>query len=417
MNAPLKPSTLQHDSFPQTSVQQTTFHWQGRDARGAPRQGELQAPSRALAKARLQRQGLRELRLRRQTASIFSPTIKAREITLFTRQLATMIKANLPLVQSFELMIHSMEHGPLRERLTQLRDAVAAGEPFSTALRRYPREFEELYCNLVAAGESSGAFDVLLERLAKHLEQAQALRARVKKALRYPLIVLTVALAVTALLLVKVVPAFAATFADLGAELPSLTRGVLYLSTLAQAWWPWFLGGALGVFLTLRSARQRSRRFKDWCERRLLQVPLLGRVAKFAALARFCRTLATTFAAGLPLVDALAASAGASGNAAYRAAILQARTELATGIRLSRTLRQSALFPPLLVQLLAAGEDSGTLDTFLSHCADIYESEADTLSDKLTTLLEPLLMAALGLIVGTLLLALYLPLFQLGSVL
>jgi type IV pilus assembly protein PilC len=399
--------------------EQSTFHWRGRDARGIVRHGDAVAPTRAAIKAQLLRQGLRELRVRRKREAprMGRGGIKAREIALFTRQLAMMLKAGLPLVQGFELTAQSLEAGTLRERVLQLRDAVATGEPFSTALRRHPRDFDALYCNLVAAGETSGTLDVLLERLARHLEQAAALKAKVGKALRYPLIVLLVALVVTALLLVKVVPAFAATFADFGAELPALTRYVLRLSDWARAWWPALASAAFGAALSLRAARQRSRRFREWCERRLLRLPALGGVVKLAATARFCRTLATTFAAGLPLVDALDASAGATGNVVYRAAVLQARSELATGVRLSRTLRQNALFPPLLVQLVAVGEESGTLDTLLARCADIYEDEADALAETLTALLEPLLMAVLGVVVGGLLLALYLPLFQLGSVL
>jgi type IV pilus assembly protein PilC len=404
MNAPLKP---------------TTFHWQGRDARGVVQRGAMTAPTRAAAKAQLMRQGLRELRVQRQREPLrlWRGGLKAHDVALFTRQLATMLKAGLPLVQGFELTAQSLEAGILRERVLQLRDAVATGDPFSTALRRHPRDFDELYCNLVAAGEASGTLDVLLERLARHLEQAEALKAKVSKALRYPLIVLTVALGVTALLLVKVVPAFAATFADLGAELPALTQYVLRLSNWARAWWPVLVGVSFAATLLLRTARQRSRRFREWGERRLLQVPALGGVVKLAALARFCRTLATTFAAGLPLVDALNASAGATGNVVYRAAVLQARSELATGVRLSRTLQQNSVFPPLLVQLVAVGEESGTLDTLLARCADIYEGEADALAETLTALLEPLIMAVLGIVVGGLLLALYLPLFQLGSVL
>jgi type IV pilus assembly protein PilC len=400
-------------------IKTVTFQWQGRDSRGLPQQGEATAANRAVLKAQLVRQGLSELRVQRKRMSVWPGRggIGTREIALFTRQMAAMLKAGLPLVQGFDLTAQSLATGALRQRVVQLREAVAAGEPFSTALRRHPRDFGELYCNLIAAGEASGTLDVLLERLARHLEQAEALKARVGKALRYPLIVLTVALVVTALLLVKVVPAFAATFADLGAELPTLTRVVLRLSDLAQAWWPALLGAALSTALLLRMARQRSHRFHQWCERRVLQLPALGSVVKRAALARFCRTLATTFAAGLPLVEALNASAGATGNSVYRAAVLQARAELATGVRLSRALQQNPMFPPLLVQLVVVGEESGTLDTLLARCADIYEGEADALAETLTALLEPLIMAVLGMVVGTLLLALYMPLFQLGSVL
>ncbi|MDR0780830.1 MAG: type II secretion system F family protein [Pseudomonadales bacterium] len=400
------------------ALKQQVFHWQGRDGRGVAQHGEITAQSRALAKAQLLRQGLCALRVQRKhTALAWRGGIKARDIALFTRQLATMLKAGLPLVQSFDLTAQSLDAGTLRERVMQLREAVASGEPFSTVLRRHPRDFDELYCNLVAAGEASGELDVLLERLARHLEHAAALKARVAKALRYPCIVLSVALVVTALLLVKVVPAFAATFADLGAELPALTRHVLQLSTWAQTWWPALAGAAFGAVLLWRAARQRSRGFREWCERRLLQLPALGSVVKLAALARFCRTLATTFAAGLPLVEALNASAGATGNSVYRAAVLHARGELATGVRLSRALQQSVLFPPLLVQLVVVGEESGTLDTLLARGADIYANEADALAETLTALLEPLIMAVLGAVVGTLLLALYLPLFQLGNVL
>lgn len=398
---------------------QHCFCWRGRDAQGALHRGESLAANREALRRQLCRQGLREVRVQRKRKALLqrSTRLRAAEIALFTRQLATMLRAGLPLVQAFDLTAQTLQPGPLRERISQLRDGVAAGLPFANALRQHPRDFEPLYCNLVAAGESSGTLDVLLERLAQHLERSEALKARVAKALRYPLIVLAVAFGVTALLLVKVVPAFAATFGDLDAELPKLTQAVLAMSEWTQLWWPWLLGLPTGTALVLRLGRERSVACRHWCERRLLHIPALGSVVKRAALARLCRTLATTFAAGLPLVDALAASAGATGNVVYQDAVMQVRSDLATGQRLSRALQQSALFPPLLVQLVAVGEESGTLDSLLARCAGIYEEEADRLTDKLTAMLEPLIMAVLGGVVGVLLLALYLPMFQLGSVL
>ena len=394
------------------------YHWEARDARGQLLKGETAATNRAALKAQLRQQGLiaRRLQRKREPLAWRGVRIAPRDVALFTRQLATMLKAGLPLVQALELSAATLDNGAIRTRILSLRDTVAQGDAFSVALRDYPCDFEPLYGNLVAAGESSGTLDVLLERLANHLEQAQALKARIAKALRYPCIVMAVALSVTTLLLVKVVPAFAATFADLGAELPTLTQRVLSLSNWTRDWWPWLAGSVFSLVVLMRHAVQRSPRAKRAVDALSLHIPVLGSVVRYSALARFSRTLATTFAAGLPLTDALAASAGATGNDIYQTAVLNARAALETGEALSRSLRQSPLFPPLLVQLVGVGEESGTLDTLLTRCADIYEADATTLTDNLTALLEPLIMAALGIIVGVLLLALYLPLFQLGSV-
>lgn len=395
------------------------FVWQGRDARGTRHDGELSAPSRQAARRLLRGKGIRIDRLAAGAKAADGSTqqIRVADTVLFTRQLATLLKAGLPLVQAFRIVGDGLENRGLRQVVAALATAVANGMTLSESLRRFPRQFDALYCNLVEAGEQSGTLEIMLDRLATLGEKSEALRARVRRALQYPLTVLVVAVVVSGLLLVKVVPQFAATFASFGAELPLATRAVLQLSDLATAWWYHLLLALAVAGLAARRALVKSPWFADCCDRLLLKLPVLGGILAAAALARFTRTLATTFGAGLPLVDALATCAGVTGNEVYRQAVLQVRAALLQGQSLTDALRATAVFPPLVIQLVLVGEQSGTLDSMLERCATFYEAGVERSVDSLAALLEPLLMTVLGALIGGLMLAMYMPIFRIGAVL
>jgi type IV pilus assembly protein PilC len=395
------------------------FVWRGRDARGTRCEGELSAASRQAARRLLRGKGIRIDRLTPGAGPAGGGThrIRVADTVLFTRQLATLLKAGLPLVQAFRIVGEGLESRSLRQVVAALGTAVANGMTLSESLRRFPRQFDALHCNLVEAGEQSGTLEVMLDRLATLGEKSEALRARVRRALQYPLIVLVVAVLVSGLLLVKVVPQFAATFASFGAELPLATRAVLSLSDLAAAWWYHLLLAAAVAGLAGRHALAESPWFADCCDRLLLKLPVLGGILAAAALARITRTVATTFGAGLPLVDALATCAGVTGNGVYRQAVLQVRSALLQGQSLTDALRAARVFPPLVVQLVLVGEQSGTLDSMLERCATFYEAAVDRSVDSLAALLEPLLMTVLGALVGGLMIAMYMPIFRIGAVL
>lgn len=395
------------------------YHWQGQDARGSRQCGEMPATSSALVKAQLRRQGLHAIRVRRKRHTLLGAThasIKQRDIILFIRQLATLLQTGIPLVQCFEIIAQGLIKPRVRELVLRIHDDVAAGHSLTETMRRHPRQFDTLASHLIEAGEQSGTLDTMLDRLATHMEKSAALKTRIRKALQYPLTVLVVALLVTGILLIKVVPQFADTFASFGADLPAFTRQVMALSTYAIQWWPWMLASLVGTGCALRVAQRHSPRFADTLESWALKAPVLGSILGKAALARFTRTLATTFAAGVPLPDGLTSSAGASGNARYRHALLQVRDDISTGLRFAQALRAQRLFPALILQMVAIGEESGALDRMLARCAAAYEAEVDQAVDGLTALLEPLIMVVLGVLVGGLMVAMYLPLFRIGSV-
>lgn len=402
--------------MPAATKESGLFTWQARDARGTLRQGEISATGAALARAQLQRQGLRRVRVRKKSAPLFArQRAGSAELALFVRQLATLLQAGIALLQSFDIAAAALQNPALRTLAQALRAEVATGTALSQALRRHPHYFDPLFCNLVAAGEQSGTLDLMLERLARHGERSEALKARLKKALRYPLIVMVVALLASGILLVKVVPQFAASYAGLGAQLPAFTRGVLALSQTVGQWWHWLVGGAALAIVGLRQLLARSSHWRERGERLALHLPLCGPVLRQAVHARVSRTLATTLGAGLPLVDALQAGAAVAGNVVYRQALVNVREEVTTGLALTHALRLSRLFSPLLLQLVAVGEESGSLPAMLERCASHFETAVDDTLDTMATLVQPLVMAMLGLLVGALMLALYLPIFQLGA--
>lgn len=396
------------------------FIWQGTDRQGKPVQGEIAGESLALAKARLRRQGVRPARIRRKPRSLpfgGRERIRAADIAIFTRQLATMVKSSIPLVQSLNIMVGSTGSAPLRGLILKVRDDIAAGHGLADSMARHPRQFDSLYCSLIAAGENSGTLDTMLERLAGYQERSEKLKARIRKALTYPLAVVCVALAVTVILLTRVVPTFAATFAGLDAELPWFTQFVLRLSDLAVARWQTGLMIAAAIAVAAFWLPRRFHKAAETRQRALLLIPMIGPILRHAAFARFARTLATLFRAGAPLTEALESVAEATGNVIYARATRDIRDDVRDGQSLAGAIRASGLFPPMLEQLVSIGEESGALDAMLDKCATFFEEDVESRVDRLTALLEPFIMATLGLLVGGLMIAMYLPIFRLGSVL
>lgn len=396
----------------------SVFIYKGVDKKGAKVEGEVTGVSSSLVKAQLIKQGINARSVRKKPKPLFGggKAIKPQDIAIFTRQMATMMKAGVPLVQSFEIVAEGVDNTNLRDLIMSIREEVASGTSFASALQKHPKYFDELFCNLVESGEQSGALETMLDRIATYKEKTEAIKAKIKKALTYPAAVIVVAIVVTGILLVKVVPQFAETFSSFGAELPAFTLFVLNLSNLVQEWWfIILLLSALGVYCFIE-ARRRSKAFSEQVDKAMLKLPIFGNIVYNSIIARFSRTLSTTFAAGVPLIDALESVAGATGNSVYEKAVLSVRDEVSTGLPLNSSLRKTGIFPSMLLQMTAIGEESGALDEMLDKVASYYEEMVDNLVDSLTSLLEPMIMSVLGVLVGGLMIAMYLPIFQIGQV-
>ena len=395
----------------------TIYAWEGINRKGRKVCGHATAHNPALVKAQLRQQGISPGRVRERSHWLpsFTPPVKPADITLFTRQLATLLKAGIALLQAFDIISEGFDNPSVRERVQRLKQEVAAGTNLSEALRKQPRYFDELYCNLVAAGEQAGALETLLERVAVHREKSERLKARIKKAMTYAIAVLVVASVVTGVLLIHVVPQFQTLFAGVDGKLPDFTLHVIALSEFMQrAWWIVALG--LGsAAMGLRHAYRASVEVRRWLDAGLLKTPLAGKLLQKSAVARFARTLSTTFAAGVPLVQALGSVAGAAGSEPFKQAIELMRHDVSTGMQLNQSMAACGLFPGMAIQMTAIGEESGTLDRMLEKVASHYEAAVDDQVDNLTSLMEPLIMVVLGGIVGALVVAMYLPVFQLGS--
>ncbi len=401
-----------------TSSTNQVYAYKGVDKKGKKVAGEMSGSSPAIVKAQLLKQGIRANNVRKKAKPLFGggKKITPQDIAIFTRQMATMMKAGVPLVQSFDIVADGVDNPSLAKLIHNIREDVAAGGGFAAALKKQPKYFDELFCNLVESGEQSGALETMLHRIAIYKEKTEQLKAKIKKALTYPIAVVVVAVIVTGILLVKVVPQFAETFSSFGANLPAFTLFVLGLSNIAQAYWLQFLG-VLGVTIfALGKLKQSNKNFRNLLDRLILKVPIVGKIVYEAIVARFARTLSTTFAAGVPLIDALTSVAGATGNSIYEDATLKVRDEVSTGTQLNVALRHSNVFPSMLLQMAAIGEESGALDEMLDKVATFYEESVDNMVDNLTSLLEPMIMSVLGVLVGGLLVAMYLPIFQLGNV-
>ncbi len=395
----------------------SVYAWEGTDKKGTKMTGELSGQNPALIKAQLRKQGINPGKVRKKSAAIFSlgQRIKAHDIALFTRQMATMMKAGVPLLQSFDIIGEGFDNPAMRKLVDDVKQEVAAGNSFAAALRKKPQYFDELYCNLVDAGEQAGALDTLLERVATYKEKSESLKAKIKKAMTYPLAVVFVAIIVTGILLVKVVPQFESVFKGFGAQLPAFTVMVIGLSQFMQDWWWLMLGVLIAAIFGVRHAFRTSQGFRDRTDTWLLKLPLIGTLMYKSAVARYARTLSTTFAAGVPLVEALESVAGATGNIVFKRAVLRIKQDVSTGMQLNFSMRTSGIFPNMAIQMTAIGEESGALDDMLDKVASFYEAEVDNMVDNLTSLMEPFIMVVLGVIVGGLVVAMYLPIFQLGN--
>ena len=395
-----------------------TFIWSGVDRTGRSSKGEINAPSVAIAKAQLRRQGINAKRLRKKTEPLLSmgKAIDTRDIAVFTRQLATMTRAGVPMVQAIDIVMDGSEKPQMKDLIRQIRNDVSGGAPVATSLGKHRKHFDDLYCSLVAAGENSGTLEVMLDRIAIYKEKSEALKATIKKALTYPIATILVAIVVTGILLINVVPQFASTFASFGSELPAFTQFVVGVSNLLQEWWMPIGGTFALLIISFNRLRLGNRKFANAIDAALLKAPIFGKIVHDAAIARYSRTLSTTFAAGVPLVEALDATAAASGNAVYERAIKQIRNDVTSGLSLLQATRTSAIFPMFLLQMTSIGEESGTLDEMLGKVADQYEMQVDNAVESISSLIEPMIMSVLGIIIGGLMIAMYLPIFILGSV-
>lgn len=401
-----------------TAKKSTQFEYTGADRKGKAVKGTITQANAALAKAELRKQGVRVKKIakKRQPLSLGNNRIEPADIALFTRQMATMMRAGVPLIQSFDIVANGLEKPAMRDLVLDVKDRVASGGGFAEALRANPNYFDELYCNLVESGEQSGALETMLSRIALYKEKSEALKKKIKKALTYPIIVLVFAVVVTIILLWRVVPVFADMFSGFGADLPVLTQMVVNMSDWMAANILYVVVGTVGGITLFMQGMKRSKAFRHRVQRIMVKLPIIGKLAKTAAIARYARTLSTTFAAGVPLIEALKSAAGASGNIVFFEAIEQVRVDVESGTELNEAMSHNPLFPPMLVQMVTIGEQAGSLDDMLGRAANIYEEEVDAMVDGLTAMIEPFIMAFLAIVVGGLLVAMYMPIFTMGSV-
>lgn len=399
-------------------TEQIDFIWQGKDKNGRKTEGAISAKNEIIAKTELRRQGYRVTKIKKKPKSLFSPRTQAitpGDIAVFSRQLATMLSAGVPLVQSFDIVGKGHENPSMQNLLLSIKADIEGGDTLAEALNKKPLYFDELFCNLVEAGEQAGVLETLLDKIATYKEKTESMKKKIKKALTYPVAVVVVAFIVTAILLIFVVPVFEDLFKSFGADLPAFTRMVINLSEWMQKFWWIIIGIIFAAVYTFGYFKKRSRKFNHFLDKTLLKIPVVGLIINKSAIARFSRTLSTMSAAGVPLVEALESVAGACGNIIYAEAVLKMREEVATGQRLQFAMSQANLFPHMVQQMVAIGEESGSMDAMLAKVADFYEEEVDNLVDNLSSLMEPIIMVILGILVGGLIVAMYLPIFKMGS--
>jgi type IV pilus assembly protein PilC len=396
---------------------ETQFIWEGKDKRGNKVAGKSLATNEAALRADLRRQGVAPTRVKTQSNSMRSGgKITGEDISVFSRQLATMMSAGIPMVQSFEIIGNGHDKPAMQKLVLDIKSSVESGSTLKESLAKHPLYFDDLFVNLVEAGEQAGALETLLDKIAGYKEKTEALKKKIKKALFYPAAVLVVAVIVTIILLIFVIPQFESLFKGFGADLPAFTQMVVNLSRFVQhqGWWMAIVtGGSIYGFLYFK---KRSRPMQRSLDRIMLKFPVIGPILVKAAIARFARTLSTMFAAGVPLVEAMQSVAGATGNIVYEEATLRMKDEVATGQRLQRAMENTGLFPNMVVQMIAVGEESGSLDAMSGKVAEFYEAEVDNAVDSMSSLLEPMIMAILGVLVGGMVIAMYLPIFKLGQV-
>lgn len=394
------------------------FKYTGTNRRGEKTKGEVTSKSLELARAQLRKQGIIVDNIRPKGKPLFGgkKAIKAMDIAIFVRQLATMMKAGVPLTQAFEIVADTLENPSMKELVLKLKADIESGSNFAQALRKHPLYFDELFCSLVESGEQSGALETMLERVAIYKEKSELLKAKIKKAMKYPIAVIIVAMIVTAILLIKVVPVFADLFGSFGAELPAFTLFVVNMSNFMVKYWLVFFAFIALIVVGLSQAKRRSKAFRDMLDRLSLKLPIFGDIVYKAIIARFSRTLSTTFAAGVPLIDALDSTAGATNNVIFYNGVQQVKNDVSTGQQLQFALRTTNLFPSMVIQMVGIGEEAGSLEEMLDKTAEYYENEVDNAVDGLTSLMEPLIMAFLGVVIGGLVIAMYLPIFKIGDV-
>lgn len=398
------------------AVAQKVFVWEGTDKKGQRVKGEVQAGNEALVKMNLRRQGINPIKVTAKgKAKSGGKKITPKDIAIFSRQLATMMSSGVPIVQAFEIIGRGHEKPAMRDLVLAIKADVEGGGTLADAMRKHPLYFDALTCNLVHAGEQAGILETLLDKIATYKEKTEAIKGKIKKALFYPTAVIIVAFIITAILLIFVIPQFESLFTGMGADLPALTKMVVRLSEIFQAWWWAIFGGLGGLIYGLVQLKKRSKAFADGLDRMSLKIPVIGEILVKAAIARFARTLSTMFSAGVPLVEAMDSVAGAVGNVVYATAVYRMRDQVATGQSLTSSMQESAIFPNMVVQMVAIGEEAGSVDSMLSKVADFYEQEVDDAVDGLSSLLEPLIMAFLGIVVGGLVIAMYLPIFKMGQ--
>ena len=404
----------------QAAIKSNMFLYEGKDKSGKKVRGEMSGTSDALVKAMLRRQGIIPSKVKKKPKPLFGSgggkAITPKDIAIFSRQMATMMSSGVPLVQSFEIVGRGHENPKMQTLILDIKGEVEAGNALGDALGKHPLYFDDLYVSLVRAGEAAGILESLLDKIATYKEKTEAIKGKIKKAMFYPTAVLVMAFVVTAVLMIFVIPQFAALFADFGAELPAMTVFVVNLSNFFVDYWWGIFGAVGGLVYGFTEGKKRSRPFRHMLERLSLKIPVMGDILVKATIARFARTLSTMFAAGVPLVEAMESVAGAAGNVVYGDAIFKMRDEIATGTQLQVAMRETNLFPNMVVQMVAIGEESGALDHMLSKVADFYEQEVDDAVDALSSLMEPLIMAVLGVLIGGLVVAMYLPIFKMGQV-
>lgn len=398
------------------AAQQSMYVWEGVNRNGVKMRGETQAVNPNWLRAELRRKGINPGRIYRKPAPLFKPSIKPGDIAQFARQLTTMMRSSVPMVQSLEMIANSGENASLRDLVRKLKADIESGASLGQALSRHPRYFDKLFVNLVQAGEQAGTLENMLDKVATYKEKSESLKAKVKKALMYPLMVIIAAVVVSAILLIWVIPQFKEVFSSFGADLPAFTLFVISMSDWLQAnWWIPVIGFvAIGYAYT--TARRTSRSFDRFMDKVSLKFPIVGGIINLSAIARFSRTLSTMFAAGVPLVEAMDSVAGATGNIVYEDATMRMQEDTSRGVQLNVAMQTTQIFPNMVVQMTRIGEESGRLEEMLGKVADYYEEQVDNLVDTLSKQIEPLIMAVLGVLVGGLVIAMYLPIFKLGSV-
>jgi len=395
---------------------QMTYLWEGKDKKGKVVKGEILANGEASAKAALRRQGVNATKIKKQSSFAKKGKVTDKDITLFTRQLATMMKSGVPLLQAFDIVGKGHSNPAVAKLLGDIKADVETGSSLSAAFKKYPLYFDNLFCNLVGAGEQAGILDTLLDRLATYKEKILAIKGKIKSALMYPVSIIVVAFVITAVIMIFVVPAFKELFSSFGADLPAPTLFVMGISDFFVEWW-WAIFGsiAFGLWYFFYTWK-RSESMQSTMDRLVLKLPIFGEVIRKATIARFARTLATMFAAGVPLVEALDSVAGAAGNRVYHDATKRIQSEISTGTSLTVAMQNTEVFPNMMMQMAAIGEESGALDSMLEKVADFYETEVDDAVEGLSSLMEPIIMVVLGVLIGGLVVAMYLPIFKLGSV-